>query len=211
MPAPKLKPTRPPPPPERGVKAATFHLLLSTAVALIREQGRMPSVAAVATRAKVSRATAYRYFGSRSALGTAVIDASLESVRGFSSSDPDARGRVRELFRRSLPLFRESEAELRAALQMSLEHWGLERAGLLEEEPYRRGHRVRLLDHALAPMDAELPPATRLRLHRALSVLFGIESFVVLTDIWQLSDRELERVCMWMVEALLEAALREAG
>ena len=32
----------------------------------------------------------------------------------------------------------------------------LERAGLLEEEPYRRGHRVRILDHAIAPLDASL-------------------------------------------------------
>jgi len=77
----KHKPTPPPQPPERGVKAATFRLLLDTAMDLIKVDGHVPSVAEVATRSKVSRATAYRYFPSRGALVTAVVDASLGPVR----------------------------------------------------------------------------------------------------------------------------------
>lgn len=206
----KHKLSEPPVPPERGVRAATFHLLLDTAMDLIRQDGHIPSVAEVAVRSKVSRATAYRYFPSRSALITAVIDTSLGPVRTLASDLPDGRARVHELFKQTFPRFKEFEPQLRAAAQLSLEQWALERAGLLEEEPYRRGHRVRILEHAIAPMAPGMPPAVRDRLHRALSVVYGIEPYVILKDIWGLADREVERIALWMADALIDAALRES-
>ena len=211
MTRPKLRLTEAPVPPERGVKAATFHLLLDTAMELIQQRGHIPSVAEVAVRCKVSRATAYRYFPNRSALITAVVDTSLGPVRQFTSAVPDGRARVHELFHRTFPRFKEFEPQMRAAAQLSLEHWALERAGLLEEAPYRRGHRVRLLEHALAPMAATLPAAVRDRLHRALSLVYGIEPYVILKDIWAQSDREVERIALWMADALIDAALRDAA
>ena len=33
---------------------------------------------------------------------------------------------------------------------------------------------------------------------------------MVLKDIWGLSDREVERTALWMADALIDAALREA-
>jgi AcrR family transcriptional regulator len=203
--------TEAPRPPERGVKAATFRLLLDTAMELIRQQGRVPSIAEVAVRSKVSRATTYRYFPSRSALVTAVVGASLGPVRAFSSSEPDGRARVHELFAQTFPRFSESEPQMRAAAQLALEQWALERAGLLDEEPYRRGHRVRILEHALAPFAPTLPPTVHERLHRALSVVYGIEPYMVLKDIWDVADREVERIALWMADALIEAAERDAA
>jgi AcrR family transcriptional regulator len=205
------KVTEPPKPPARGVKASTWTLLLDTGMRLIQEQGHIPSVAEVAARSKVSRATAYRYFPSRSALVTAVIDTSLGPVRSFTSASPDGRARIHELFRTTFPRFKEFEPQLRAAAQLTLEQWALERAGLLEEEPYRRGHRVRILDHALAPLKPALPVPVHERLHRALSVVYGIEPYVVLKDIWALADREVERLALWMADALIDAALRDAA
>lgn len=199
-----------PPPPERGVKAATFRLLLDTAMGIIRD-GHIPGVAEVAVRAQVSRATAYRYFPSRSALVTAVIESSLGPVRTLASDTPDGRQRVQELFRQTFPRFTEFEPQLRAAAQLGLEQWALERAGLLEEEPYRRGHRIRILEHALAPLAPQLRPATLRRLHHALSVVYGIEPYIILKDIWGLPDREVEKIALWMANALIDAALREAG
>ncbi len=207
MTRPRHKLSEPPVPPEKGVKAATFHLLLDTAMALIHGNGHIPSVAEVALRCKVSRATAYRYFPSRSALITAVIDSSLGPVRSLSSDDPDGRARVHELFTQTFPRFKEFEPQLRAAAQLSMEQWALERAGQLEEVPYRRGHRIRILEHAIAPL--ALKPAMRDRLHKALSVVYGIEPFVILKDIWGLPDPEVEGIALWMADALIEAALRE--
>ena len=48
------------------------------------------------------------------------------------------------------------------------------------------------------------------RLHWALSVVYGIEPYVILKDIWGASDREVERTALWMADALIDAALREA-
>lgn len=204
LPAPAPTPAAP----ERGVKAATYRLLLDTAMSLIRTYGHVPSIAEVALHSKVSRATAYRYFPSRSALTTAVIETSLGPVRILSSDDPDGRARVRELFTQTFPRFKEFEPQLRAAAQLSMEQAALERAGLLEEEPYRRGHRVRILEHAISPLP--LSPAIRQRLHRALSVVYGIEPVIILKDIWGLGDREIQRIALWMADSLIEAALREA-
>lgn len=210
MPRPKHKVTAAPPPPARGVKAATFKLLLDTAMQLIQVDGRIPSVAQVAVRSAVSRATAYRYFPTRGALTTAIIDASLGPVRAIASDTAGGRERVHELFERTFPRFTEFEPQLRAAAQLSLEQGALERAGLLEEEPYRRGHRIRILEHAIAPLSPVLPPAVRDRLHRALSIVYGIEPYIVLKDIWGLADREVERIAIWMADALIDAALRDA-
>ncbi len=205
----KHKITEAPPPPTRGVKASTFKLLLDTAMQLIQTDGHIPSVAEVAVRSAVSRATAYRYFPTRSALITAVIDASLGPVRTIASDNASGRERVRELFERTFPRFTEFEPQLRAAAQLSLEQGALERAGLLEEEPYRRGHRIRILEHAIAPLAPQLTPAVRDKLHRALSVVYGIEPYIILKDIWGLPDREVERIALWMADALIDAALRD--
>ena len=176
---------------------------------LIRETGHVPSMAEVAQACGVSRATAYRYFPSRSALVAAVMDASLGPMRGFASPHAEAPARVRDVFEQTFPRFREFEAQMRAAVQLSLEQWAAERAGTLAEEPYRRGHRVRILGNALAPLSGSVAPATQLRLHQALTVIYGIETWIVLKDIWGLSDRAVERVALWMADALMAAALRE--
>lgn len=211
MARPKHKLSEAPAPPERGVRAATFRLLLGAAMDIIRQSGHIPSVAEAAVRSKVSRATAYRYFPSRSALVTAVIESSLGPVRMLASDNPSGRQRVHELFEQTFPRFKEFEPQLRAAAQLSLEQWALERAGLLEEEPYRRGHRVRILQHAIEPLAPSLSAAVRDRLHRALSVIYGIEPYVILKDIWGLPDREVERIALWMADALIDAALRDAS
>src|SRR5690606_33697255 len=142
--------------PASGPRARTYAALLQAAMRLIRS-GIMPSVAQVAARANVSRATAYRYFPSRSKLIAAVVDTSLGPVRTTASRHEDGRQRVMELFDHTFPRFKEYETEMRAALQLALEHKALERAGQLQEEPYRRGHRVRILDQALAPYRASMP------------------------------------------------------
>src|SRR5262252_4215330 len=179
-----------PPPPDpgpAGPRARTYRLLLGHAMTLVR-RGRIPSVPELAVKARVSRATAYRYFPSRSKLV-----------------------RVRELFDKTFPLFKRFEPHMRAALQLSLEHESLERMGILEEEPYRRGHRRYMLHRAAAPLASILGAEAYDRLLKALSLIYGIESYVVLRDIWGASYREVESVARFMLEALIESSLRHAG
>jgi hypothetical protein len=63
---------------------STFKLLLDTAMGIIRD-GHIPRWPRWRCAHAVSRATAYRYFPSRSALITAVIEASLGPVRTLAS------------------------------------------------------------------------------------------------------------------------------
>lgn len=197
------------PEPLRGVRASTMKLLLDTAIALINERGHIPSIAEVAVQAHVSRATAYRYFTTRSELIAAVVNESLAPVRRFHSTQPDGRARVKELFVETFPLFKQFEPQLRAAAQLALEHQALERAGLLEERPYRRGHRVAILEHAMEPLQAQLTPAVRKKLHQALSVIYGIEPYVVMRDILKINDKQIESTALWMALTLVDAALKE--
>jgi AcrR family transcriptional regulator len=193
-----------------GPKARMWRLLLKEAGAMLCE-GESPSVAEVAARAGVSRATAYRYFPSRSKLINAVVEDSLGPVRRLASTTPDGRERIRELFAQTFPRFKEYEPQLRAALLLSLEHGAQERAGTLAEEPYRRGHRRKILSHAAAPLKPKLGKRRFDRLVRALSVIYGIEAYVVLRDIWGASDREIEAIARWVADALVDTALRDAA
>lgn len=191
-----------------GPKARTRRLLLEHAGKLL-EEGKMPSVAEVAQHAGVSRATAYRYFPTRSKLITAIVEHSLGPVRTMASSLPDGRDRINELFVQTFPRFKEYEPQLRAALQLSLADSALERAGKLTEEPYRRGNRIGILSHAAMPLKPKLGQRGFQRLVHALSVIYGIESYVVLRDIWGLSDNEIQSTVRWIADALVDTALRE--
>ncbi len=193
-----------------GPKARTRRLLLETASALLAE-GAMPSVAEVASRAGVSRATAYRYFPTRGKLISAVVDFSLGPVRGVAQSFPDGRRRIEELFKQTFPRFKEYEPQLRAALQLSLADMALERAGKLTEEPYHRGHRIDILSHAAMPLKPQLGQRGFNRLVRALSILYGIEAYVVLRDIWGSGDKEIQSIVRWVADTIVESALRDAA
>jgi AcrR family transcriptional regulator len=193
-----------------GPKARTRRLLLETASALLAE-GAVPSVAEVAQRAGVSRATAYRYFPTRGKLVSAVVDYSLGPVRGVAKSIPDGRQRIDELFLQTFPRFKEYEPQLRAALQLSLSDMALERAGKLTEEPYHRGHRIEILSHAAMPLKPQLGKRGFDRLVRALSILYGIESYVVLRDIWGAEHKEIQSIVRWVADTLVDAALRDAA
>lgn len=48
------------------------------------------------------------------------------------------------------------------------------------------------------------------RLLCALSLIFGIEPYVVLKDIWGCSDREVQATTRWVADALIDAALKTA-
>lgn len=194
----------------QGHRSRVFRRLLTEAVALVR-RGRIPSVAEVALAAKVSRATAYRYFPSRSKLVSAVIAEALAPVRRAVPQEGNPKARLHELLDRTYSRFAEYEPHMRAALQLALEHQSLAVAGLLEEEPFRRGQRSEILKVTLAPLRARLGARAFDRLIKALCVVYGIEPMVILKDICGANDRETEAVVRWMMDALVDAALRDAA
>ncbi|MBZ9985069.1 MULTISPECIES: TetR/AcrR family transcriptional regulator [unclassified Mesorhizobium] len=196
--------------PERGPRARTKRLMLETATRLM-QAGATPSVSEVAEAAQVSRATAYRYFPSQAALVQAVVNEGLGPILTWKSTSADAERRVAELFDTAMPRIEAFEATFKAALKLSLDQWARRQAGTLGNEPaFKRGHRVELLQDALAPLMGRLPPRDLKRLAQALSLIFGVEVLIVLKDIWGLDGRRTMSVAQWAAVALVRAAIAES-
>jgi len=184
--------------------------LLDAAQALMA-QGTIPSVAELASHAGVSRATAYRYFPSQSALIAAVVDESLGPLVAWTSAAADAAERVDELLRYAYPRLAEHEAPLRAAVMVSLQQHAEASAGRTGSEPRLvRGHRVDVLRRAIEPLAPRLSPAERDRVAQALSLVYGTEVFLVLKDIWHLQLPAITDVARWTARAILNQALADS-
>jgi len=196
---------------DRGPRARTRRLMLQTAIGLMQD-GATPSVSEVAAAAGVSRATAYRYFPSQAALVHAVVDEGLGPILTWSSASNDAQVRVGDLIGTALPRVEEFEATFKAALKLSLDQWARRRAGTLGNEPrFTRGHRIDLLNDAIAPLRGTVSQQRFDRLAQALSLVFGVEVLIVLKDIWGLDGAEATTVSQWAASALVRATVEGWG
>jgi predicted ATP-dependent protease len=131
-------------------------------------------------------------------------------VRTFASEHAQGKDRVLDLFTRSFPRLSKYESTMRTAVQLSLEQQALEQAGLLKEQVFRRGHRIKILHKALEPLAKELPKDIYQQLHASLSLIYGIEIFIVLKDICNLKNKEVKTTMLWMADALIDAARQQA-
>ncbi|OCW59488.1 TetR/AcrR family transcriptional regulator [Hoeflea olei] len=200
--------TGPRPKPATGPRARTRKLMVTTASRLM-QAGLTPSVSEVAEAAEVSRATAYRYFPNQTALVHAVVEEALGPILKWKGRTQDAEQRIADLFDKALPRIAEFEATFKAALRLSLEQWAQEGAAATQPR-FTRGHRIDLLTDALAPLRGRLTDAAFDRLAQALSLIFGVELFTVLKDIWNLDDTQSAGVAKWAACALVRAAMAEA-
>lgn len=197
--------------PVRGARERTRRLMLDTATRMM-QAGETPSVTGVAEAAGVSRATAYRCFPSQAALVGAVVDHGLGTILAWDSDSDDAEERVADLLDQSMPRIQEFESTFKAALKLSLEQWAEQQAGHASSDPpFKRGHRVELLQHAISPLRGRVSKAQFARLARALSLVYGVEVLIILKDIWGLGPAETKAVAVWAGRALVKAALAESG
>ncbi len=194
-----------------GAGVRTRDLMVRTAVGLM-QRGQTPSVSDAAEAAGVSRATAYRYFPTQSALVEEVVDHALGPILEWDSTLADAEDRVTHLLASSSARILEFESTFKAALGLSLDQWAKKRAGDVPNGPqFRRGHRIELLEKAMAPLRDKLSDAQFSRLAKALSLTFGLEVLLVLKDMWTVDVDEMQSVATWAARALVRAALAEAA
>lgn len=85
-----------------STRAKTRRLLIDTAMNMF-DQGIFPSITDVAAAAQLSRATAYRYFPTQSALVSAVVGESLGPILAWHPTQPRASERVAETAAFCLP------------------------------------------------------------------------------------------------------------
>ncbi|EOX5640449.1 TetR/AcrR family transcriptional regulator [Yersinia enterocolitica] len=191
------------------IRARTRRLLIDTAMSMY-EQGAFPSITEVANAVQLSRATAYRYFPTQSALVSAMVDESLGPILAWQPTQPDARQRIAELLSFAYPRMLQHEGVLRAALHLSLQQWADNRSNPNNEEKLIRGNRKRLLKLAVEPLEGKLTPEALQRVIHAFSLIYGSEVFMVLKDIWHLDDAGIQDVTQWMGKAILLQAETDA-
>ncbi|WP_240636132.1 TetR/AcrR family transcriptional regulator [Caldimonas tepidiphila] len=187
-------------------KRRTQQALMEAALAL-RDEGREPTLQQVAERAQVSRATAYRYFGSLEALlamarfehAVPPLDAVLEP-----GGDPVAAiGRACEHVNRALLDDEQGVHVLaRSAMQVWLD-------GPPEARPPRPARRLQMIEPILDACGERLDAAARRRLRAALSLVIGVEAVLSLRDVAGESREGALEAARWAAETLLRAALAE--
>ncbi|MES2539545.1 MAG: TetR/AcrR family transcriptional regulator [Pseudomonadota bacterium] len=190
--------------PPKGAAARTRALMVTTASAMMR-RGLSPSVSEVAEAAGVSRSTAYRYFPTLADMLRAVVAEALGPILDWDDPATEGKARLASLYSKTFARLAEHEATFRAAIRQSLEP----SAEVPGDKTLGRGHRKALLARAVG--DSGLSPEQSERLVQALSLTFGIEAMIVLKDICGLDDRGARDVAMWGAQAMLQAALRDAG
>lgn len=192
-------------------KERTRAALVEAARALLRA-GTPPTVAEAAEQARVSRATAYRYFPTHDALLieagniTPATEPVEELVQSLPSDDPEER--LRSVLDRFIPIIFAEEAAMRAALRTYQDTWLANRARGEQALPVREGRRMRWLDTVIAPLD-DLPAERRERLRAGLALTLGADSVVVMKDACGLDDDEALEVLRWAATAILRAGLAD--
>jgi AcrR family transcriptional regulator len=185
-------------------KARTRDALVAAARDLL-SQGTIPTMEGAAAAASISRTTAYRYFPNlRALLVAAFPHAEEESLLG-ANPPRDPLARLELVADNHTRRILEYEAEMRAALQLSLEGDSLDAAEL----PVHRGLRIGWIEDALAPLREQMG-ARRLRsLVYGIGATLGIEAFVWLTDVAGLSGEEAAATMRLNASRLLRSAIVE--
>jgi AcrR family transcriptional regulator len=194
-------------------KERTRAAVVAAASELLRLGGQ-PTVAEAAERARVSRATAYRYFPTQEALMLEVsqVNPAAQPVEQWLESLPDhgaAEERLRALLATFNPIVLKEAVTLRTGLRSYLDAWLEQQRSGEEPAAIREGRRMRWLQEVLAPIKSQLPAARFRRVQQALALTLGTEAMVVLKDVCQASDREALAVLDWAAQALLRAALED--
>jgi AcrR family transcriptional regulator len=199
--------------PRANQKQRTRAAIVEAAARILRDGGS-PSVAQAAGAAKVSRATAYRYFPTPEdlLLEVAAITPAMAPVEAALADleSADAEERFLLLQETFNPIVLAEEAQMRTALRAYLDTWLTSRRNGEKASPVREGRRMRWLDEVLQPARGGMPRKQWQRLKAALALTLGMDAFIVMKDVCRLNDEEAQEVLRWAALALLHAGLGDA-
>src|ERR1700728_3995996 len=170
-------------------------------------EGRPPTVAEAAERARVSRGTPYRYFPTQESLllDVANVEALLKPVEDLVASFPtdDAAQRLAALVDTFTQAMLSDEALIRTGERIYMDTW-LANQPDGNHTPVRAGRRMRYIDEALRPLREQLDEPGRQRLRCALALTVGSEALIAMKDSAGLDDdEEIVATLGWAGGALL--------
>jgi len=186
-------------------KHRTRQALIDAAIVL-RDEGHHPTIAQVAERAMVSRATAYRYFPSMEALiSETAADRDLQPLERFWQPGDDPVKGIGLAANALNKLLIEDEIGLHVMERSFMTVW-LESA---THEPLRPGRRMSYIEPIVDSLKDVLSPRARKRLKQALSIVMGTEALIAVRDISGASIEESLDSAAWAARALVRQALAE--
>jgi AcrR family transcriptional regulator len=187
----------------------TRKAIVDAAMALMAG-GSTPSAGEIAAAAEVSRRTLYLHFPNLEQL---LIDATVGAMSGrgveeaIDAAGGDPVARVAALVDAVLRDAPEMLPLGRRLVRLTVEA-GAEAAPGAGRRGYRR---VGWIERAVEPLRARLAPERFERLVSALAVVIGWEALIVLEDVRGLDAAGQRDVLVWTVEAIVRAAMGEAG
>jgi AcrR family transcriptional regulator len=184
-------------------KQRTRAALVAAARALVAE-GVTPTVEQAAEHAGISRTTAYRYFPSQAALLVAAHPEITTTSLLPAQPPADVGARLDIVVARVTDLVRDTEEQQRAMLRLSLEP---ERRGT-RELLLRQGRVIGWLEDALTPLAVDIGDDAVHALAVAIRSSIGIEAYVWLTDVADLSPDDATALMRWTARSQLDAARR---
>jgi AcrR family transcriptional regulator len=208
MSIPKSSPSIPDGDPQGRVnqKLRTRQALIDAAIAM-RDEGHHPTLAQVAERARVSRATAYRYFPSLEALiSETAADREMKLLESFWRPGDDPVKGIGQAANALNSLLLEDEIGLHVMERSFMTVW-LENES--HETPLRPGRRMSYIEPIVDSLKDVLPPRARKRLKQALSIVIGTEALIAVRDISRASVEESLDSAAWAARALVRQALAE--
>jgi AcrR family transcriptional regulator len=193
--------------PRLNQRARTREALLEAGRAMVNE-GDVPTVVEAARRARISTATAYRYFPDQQSLlaqavqGQGRIPGFLPDLKGSDPAERAAQA-AEQLLRRVL----QRERLVRTVMGLSLLKSAEPGSKGSDATSMRPGNRFAYIDQALEPLRGTLEAAPLERLRKSLAIAISSEALVALVDVAGLAREEAVKVCAATARSLVEAAL----
>ena len=186
-------------------KRRTRDALIAAARELVAS-GVTPTLDQVASRASISRTTAYRYFPNQRALLAAAHPET--APRSLLPQDPpgDPAERLSIVISAFTQLVVETEAQQRTMLRLSLQPDETDQRSL----PLRQGRGIPWIAEALEPLHATLSDDEVHQLALAIRSTTVIEALVWLTDVDRLDRAAATQLMQWAAQALLHGAVNLA-
>lgn len=185
----------------------TRQALIDAAIAL-RDEGQNPTVAQVAERAMVSRATAYRYFPSPEALiSETAADRDMKPLEDLWRPGDDPVKGMGLAANALNALLLDDEVGLHVMERSFMTVW-LENES--HDAPLRPGRRMSYIEPIVDSLKDVLSPRARKRLKQALSIVMGTEAMIAVRDIGHGSIEESLDAAGWAARALVRQALEES-
>ena len=197
--------------PRANQKARTRAAIIAAAQELQR-QGTEPTIEQAAEQARVSRATAYRYFPTKEALLVELSDmvpdaAHVDALLANPAAD-DIEERLLLLIDTFDGIVLAEEEHFRTFTRVAMDTWLRSHRNGDDAPVVREGRRMRWLETVLAPL--ELPPERKRLLQAALALTLGAEAIITMKDVCRLDNDETLAVLRWAATAILRAALQDA-